>query len=233
MFVYGKNSVKELLNSEKKINKAIIYNNFNDNDIILFLKKNNIHIEYKDKKELDNIVSGNHQGIIVDVEDYKYYELDAMLNKINKEKPLLLIMDHIQDPHNLGAIIRTAEAAGVDGIIITKDRCVEVNSTVIRTSVGAADYVPICMVTNLNNAINKLKDNGYWIIGADMDGINYRQQDYNMPIALVIGSEGKGISELIKKSCDFIVSIPMKGKINSLNASVAAGIIIYGIIDNR
>ncbi len=233
MYVYGKNAVKELLNNNKKINKGYIYDDFSDKDIVSRLKNNNINLKYISKRELNNIVSGNHQGIIVEIDDYQYISLDDMLNGIDKEFPLLLIMDHIQDPHNLGAIIRTAESAGVDGIIIPKDRGVEINATVMKTSVGALDYLPVCKVVNLNNTIKQLKEKGYWIIGADMNGEDYTKIDYNMPIGLVIGSEGEGLTHLVKESCDYIISIPMKGKINSLNASVAAGILIYEIIKNR
>jgi len=233
MYVYGKNAVKELLNNNKKINKAIIYDNFNDKDIIYGLKNKNIKMQFMSKKELDKLELGNHQGIIIDVDNYQYYELDELLNSINGKYPFILIMDHIQDPHNLGAIIRTAESALVDGIIIPKDRGADVNSTVMKTSAGALDYMKVCKVTNLNNTIKDLKGKGYWIIGADMNGQNYRAVNYDVPIALVIGSEGSGISRLVKESCDYIVSIPMRGKINSLNASVAAGIIIYEIVAKR
>ncbi len=233
MYVYGKNTVRELLNSNKKIKKAIISNNFSDKDIVLTLQNENIDIKYSDKKEMDRLVKAKHQGIIVDIDDFKYSDLDDVLDSINKDWPFLLILDHLQDPHNFGAIIRTAESAGIDGIIIPKDRSVDVTATVMKTSAGSIEYIPICKVTNLSNTIHKLKDKGYWIIGADMEGLDYQRQDYKMPIALIIGSEGQGISKLIKEMCDYIVTIPMKGHINSLNASVAAGVIIYKVISSR
>lgn len=233
MYVYGKNTVRELLNSNKKIKKAIISNNFSDKDIVLTLQNENIDIKYSDKKEMDRLVKAKHQGIIVDIDDFKYSDLNDVLDSINKDWPFLLILDHLQDPHNFGAIIRTAESAGIDGIIIPKDRSVDVTATVMKTSAGSIEYIPICKVTNLSNTIHKLKDKGYWIIGADMEGLDYQRQDYKMPIALIIGSEGQGISKLIKEMCDYIVTIPMKGHINSLNASVAAGVIIYKVISSR
>jgi 23S rRNA (guanosine2251-2'-O)-methyltransferase len=234
MYLFGKNVVKELIKNNKKINKAIIYRDFSDKELILLLEKQKVVIKYVEKNELDRLAMGNHQGIIVDVEEYKYYSLDELVNSINKENPVLLILDHLEDPHNLGAIIRTAEAAGVDGIIIPKNRSVEVNATVMKTSAGALEYMPICMITNINNTISDLKKKGYWIVGTDMeDSVEYTSIDYNMPIVLIIGSEGNGMSSIVKKACDYIVRIPMYGKVNSLNASVAAGIMIYEVIKNK
>ncbi len=143
------------------------------------------------------------------------------------------MLDHLEDPHNLGAIVRTVEAAGIDGIIIPKDRSVEINSTVMSVSTGALENVDIIKVTNLTKTIEELKNKGYWIIGSDMEGLDYMEIDYDIPICLIIGNEGKGMSRLVKESCDHIVSIPMKGEINSLNASVATGILIYGILNKR
>lgn len=231
MYIYGKNVVVETIKNNKKINKALICNDFNDKNIISMLQKNNICIEYLTKKEILRIDNNLNQGIILSVPDYEYCELDDLF--VN-DKPFIVILDHLEDPHNFGAIIRTCEAAGVDGIIIPKDRSVSVNSTVMKTSAGALNNIKICMVTNLNDAIKKLKENGIWIVGTDMDSnIQYSSVDYDIPIALIIGSEGFGMSRLIKESCDYIVNIPMKGKVNSLNASVAAGILIYKILEKR
>jgi 23S rRNA (guanosine2251-2'-O)-methyltransferase len=231
MNVIGKNVAIEILNNNQKIYKAYIYDNFSDKNIILELQKRNIEIKYMSKFELDKIDNGNHQGIILSIPDFKYNDLDEILINPN---PFVVILDHLEDPHNFGAIIRTCESAGVDGIIIPKDRSVEVNSTVMKTSAGALNNMKICSVTNLNNTIRELKKKGLWVIGADMDGEkSYYEMNYNMPIALVIGSEGFGISRLVKESCDIIVNIPMKGKVNSLNASVAAGILIYKVIESR
>ena len=231
MYIYGKNVVVETIKNNKKINKALICNDFNDKNIISMLQKNNICIEYLTKKEILRIDNNLNQGIILSVPDYEYCELDDLF--VN-DKPFIVILDHLEDPHNFGAIIRTCEAAGVDGIIIPKDRSVSVNSTVMKTSAGALNNIKICMVTNLNDAIKKLKENGIWIVGTDMDSnIQYSSVDYDIPIALIIGSEGFGMSRLVKESCDYIVNIPMKGKVNSLNASVAAGILIYKILEKR
>ena len=230
MLVFGKNVVNEVIKNENTIKKAFVSKKFNDKNIINILNRNNIKIKYLDKYELDKMVDGNHQGIIFDVVDYKYSDLDEI---IDGDDCLLLMLDHLEDPHNFGAIIRTCEAAKVDGIIIPKDRSVSVNSTVMKVSTGALTDVKISQVTNLVNTINYLKDNGFWIVGTDMDGTDYRDIDYSGKICIIIGNEGKGISNLISKNCDYIASIPMRGKINSLNASVATGIIVFEAIKSR
>lgn len=233
MIVYGKNVVKELIDNDRKIDKAYIYEEFNDKDLIFALQKRNIRIEYRSKRELDKLADGLHQGIIVSIPDYKFSDIDELTHEVSNNS-LIVILDHLEDPHNLGAIIRTCEAAGVDGIIIPKDRSVDVNATVMKVSAGALDNIKICAVTNLNAVIKNLKDKGYWLVGSDMIGDkSYMDLDYNMPTCLVIGNEGFGMTRLVKEACDFIVSIPMSGKVNSLNASVAAGILIYGVIEKR
>ena len=177
------------------------------------------------------MADGVHQGIILDIPDYQYKELKYVLNN---DPSFVVLLDHLEDPHNLGAIIRTCEAAGVDAIIMPKDRQVQINSTVMKTSAGALNNMKICMVTNLNRCIDELKDKGIWIVGTDMtDSVSYDSIDYDMPVAIIIGSEGFGISRLVREKCDFVVNIPMKGKVNSLNASVAAGILIYKIFEKR
>mgnify|MGYP004618519455 CR=1 FL=1 len=233
MYVYGRNVAKELLKNKKVIKKAYLMNGFKEDEILNLLNINNICIEYLDKRQLDKLEDGNHQGIILQIEDYKYLNLNDMLNDL-PENPFIVILDHLEDPHNFGAIIRTCEAAGVHYIVIPKDRSVSINSTVMKTSVGALDNVKIVMVTNLNACINELKKNGVWIVGTDMENSScYDEIDYKTPTALVIGSEGFGMSNLVKKNCDFIAKIPMNGKINSLNASVAAGIMIYEVVRQR
>ena len=227
MYVYGKNVAKEMLNKKEKINKAFLYNKFNDNEILSSLKKQNIKIKYLTRDELNKIESGNHQGIILEVDDYKYSSLDDLNDDI------IVMLDHLEDPHNFGAIIRTCEAAGVKNIIIPKDRSVKVTSSVIKVSVGAIENVKIALVNNLVNTIKELKQKGYWIIGTDMQGTDYRNIDYSGKIVLVIGNEGKGLSRLTEENCDFIASIPMRGKVNSLNASVAAALIIYEAIRGK
>lgn len=233
MYVYGRNVAKELLKNKKVIKKAYLMNGFKEDEILNLLNINNICIEYLNKRQLDKLENGNHQGIILQIEDYKYLNLNDMLNGL-PENPFIVILDHLEDPHNFGAIIRTCEAAGVHYIVIPKDRSVSINSTVMKTSVGALDNVKIVMATNLNACINELKKNGVWIVGTDMENSScYDEIDYRTPTALVIGSEGFGMSNLVKKNCDFIAKIPMNGKINSLNASVAAGIMIYEVVRQR
>lgn len=224
MYVFGKNVAYEVINSNKKINKAYIFKNIKEKEIINELKTKKISISFCERDLLDKMSNnGVHQGIVLDIEDFKYSSLDS----INIENSFVVILDHLEDPHNFGAIIRTCEAAGVNGIIIPKDRGVSVNPTVVKVSTGTIDKVKIVQVTNLNNTIKYLKDNGFWIVGTDMSGEDYRNIDYNGKIAIVIGNEGKGISRLVGESCDFMATIPMKGTVNSLNASVAAGIVIF------
>ena len=230
MYIYGKNVAIETLRNHQPIRKAYIYKNFQDKNIISDLQERNIPIRFVDKFELDKLAKGNHQGIMLDIPDYEYTPLEELFKK---ENALFIILDHLEDPHNLGAIIRTCEAAGVDGIILPKNRSVDVNSTVMRTSVGALDYVKIAQVKNLVGTMKELKEKGFWIVGTDMDGTNYREIDYCGNTAIVIGNEGNGMARLVKENCDFIASIPMNGKVNSLNASVAAGIIIYEAIAKR
>lgn len=230
MYVYGKNVALEYLNNNRKIKKIFLQNNFNEFDIINKINKMNIKTQTLDKKDMDKKVNGLHQGIILEVDDYKYSNLEDI---INDEESLIVILDHIEDPHNFGAIIRTCEAAGVNGIIIPMDRSVEVNATVIKTSVGTTEKVKIVRVVNLNNTIKKLKDNGYWIFGTDMKGTDYTQLDYKGKTCIICGNEGLGMSKLVRDNCDFIASIPMKGEVNSLNASVATAIILFEAIKQR
>lgn len=227
MLVSGRNNVKEILKDKVTVKKVFCSKNFNEQDILSLIKKLNIPIIYKEKWELDKISHNNHQGIILEVPDFSYSNLDDLLKN---DKCKLVILDHLEDPHNLGAIIRTVEASGIDGIILPINRSVSVNETVMKTSVGALYNVKIAQVVNLNQTIKKLKKIGFWIIGTDMNGEDYQNIEYPDKCALIIGSEGFGITRLVKESCDYIASIPMHGKINSLNASVAAGIMIYEMI---
>ena len=230
MYIYGKNVVKEAIEKNEKITKAIIYKKFSDEYLISALKNLNIPIKYVEKFELDKLVNGMHQGIIVNVPDYEYADIDDF---IHKENSFVVILDHLEDPHNLGAIIRTCEAAGVDGIIIPKDRSVEVNATVIKVSTGAISNMNVARVTNLSRTMDELKREGFWIVGTDMNGTSYDQIDYKGKIAIVIGNEGAGMSRIVRESCDFIASIPMIGTTNSLNASVATGIMVYEAVRQR
>lgn len=230
MYICGKNVAKEYLNTNEKIRKVYLIENYNDEEIIKMIKEKTDNIQFVPKKELDRITKENHQGIILCIDDFKYSELSEITNEENN---LIVILDHIEDPHNFGAIIRTCEAAGVKGIIVPKNRSVDVTPTVIRTSVGASKYVPVVQVTNLVSTMKELKKKGYWIVGTDMDGKSYDEIDYKGKTCIVIGSEGFGMSRIVRENCDFIATIPMNGKINSLNASVAAGIIIYEAVRNR
>ena len=231
MLVMGRNVAVDLLKKNKKVRKVIIQEGFDDKNILSLIEKNNLIVETKSKREIDNLCPGVNQGIILDIPDYKYMELNDFLNS---EDNVVVLLDHLEDPHNLGAIIRTCEAAGVKSIIMPRDRQVQVNATVMKTSVGTLDNVNLVSVSNLVNAIERLKEAGYWVVGTALENsVDYREIDYNGKIALVIGNEGKGISDLVAKKCDFLAKIPMYGETNSLNASVAAGIMIYEVIRNR
>ncbi len=230
--MYGRNVARDLLEKNKKVRKIIIQENFDDKKLLSLIENAKLEVEIRSKREIDHLISGVHQGIILDIPDYHYYELNDLLN--DHEEEFVVLLDHLEDPHNLGAIIRTCEAAGVKSVILPRDRQVLINSTVMKTSVGTLDNIRIILVSNLVNTIEKLKENGYWVVGTALENsIDYREIDYSGKIALVIGNEGDGISSLVSKKCDFLAKIPMYGKTNSLNASVAAGIMIYEVIRNR
>ena len=233
MLVYGRNVAERVLKDDKnfkKVRKIYVEKNYYEKNEIFSSENLKSRIRFMSKLELDNLIDGVHQGIIIDMEDYQYTALNKI---IEKEYDKVLILDHILDPHNFGAIIRTAVAADFNAIIIPNDRQVLINSTVIKTSVGAVFDIDIVLVTNLNNTIKILKDNGFWIYGTVMNGEDYREVDYNGKACLIIGNEEKGISKLVKENCDFLVTIPISPKIDSLNASVAAGILIYEVVRNR
>lgn len=238
--VEGRNSVTELLKSGKDINKLYVQKGEKHgsiNEIIKLAKQNKVVITELDRAKLDQMSeSHNHQGVIAIVPPYEYCDVDEILEyaKSKNESPFILILDGIEDPHNLGSIIRTAECSGVHGIIIPKRRSVQVNATVNKTSAGAAQYVKVARVNNLTETIKYLKENDVWIYGTDIEGkCYYNEQKYNGGVAIVIGSEGFGMSRLVKENCDFLVKIPMAGKINSLNASVSAGILMYEVFNQR
>lgn len=233
MYIYGKNVVREKLNSDDKIRRALVSDKFKDKDIINELRNRKVKISFVPDRELDRKVDGLHQGIVLEIDDVRTYDLEEVINNIGKKYPTLVMLDHLEDPHNFGAIIRTCEALGVDGIIIPNDRSVSVNATVVKTSAGAIEYIPIIRVVNLVRTIEKLKDKGYWIVGTDMGSTDYTTIDYKIPVCLIIGNEGKGISKLVRENCDYIATIPMSGKINSLNASVALGIVLSEVVSKR
>jgi len=229
MLVYGRNTVNEILDGNTKIYKVFLDNNFNDEVLLNKINKKNLKKFHIDKNKLDKMCNNSaNQGIALDIEEYKYLELEDIEKDNNSN--FIVMLDSLEDPHNFGAIIRTCECAGVNYIIIPKKRSVSVNSTVYKTASGALSHMKIVEVVNLSNTIRKLKDLGYWVYGAEANGKDYRNIDFKGKTCLVIGSEGHGLKQIVTSSCDEIVSLPMKGKINSLNASVAAGILIYEIM---
>lgn len=238
--VEGRNSVLELLETGRDINKIFIQSGEKHgsiNKIIAIAKQRKILITEVDKNKINQMAtSDNHQGVIALVPPFDYVEVEDIIEEANskKEDPFIVILDSIEDPHNLGAIIRTAETAGVHGVIIPKRRAASVNSTVNKVSAGAAQHMKIARVNNLVDTIKYLKEQGVWVCGTDMDtNTYYYNQDLTGPIAIVIGSEGFGMSRLVKENCDFLVKIPMKGKITSLNASVSAGIVLYEVVKQK
>ena len=238
--IEGRNSVLELLESGKDINKIFVTRGEKHgsiNKILAIAKERKIIVVEKDKKQMDEIAQEeNYQGVIAIVPPFEYVEVEDILNtaKEKQEDPFVLILDGIEDPHNLGSIIRTAETAGVHGIIIPKRRAASVNSTVNKTSAGAVEHMKIARVTNISDTIEELKQAGLWICGTDITAEKYYyNQDLTGPLGIVIGNEGKGISEKVKKNCDFNVKIPMKGKVTSLNAAVSTGIIVYEAVKQR
>lgn len=232
--IFGINTCNQYLEDSKEIKKIYLSKTLKNRKIIDKCKRNfSKKIEFVDNKILDKMSNGaNHQGILMEIESFKYYDLEDILCGDNR---LIVMLDGITDPHNLGAILRTCDACGVDGVVIGKNRSVSLNSTVAKVSTGAIDSVKVCQVTNLTNTIKKLKKEGYWVIGTAYEESSqiYTSIDYDMPIVLIIGSEGEGISNLVKKNCDYLTYLPMKGKVTSLNASVATGIMLYHILENR
>ena len=238
--IEGRNAVLELLETGRDINKIFIAKGEKHgsiNKIVAIAKERRVVIVEAERAKLNQMaMSDNHQGVIAIVPPFDYCEVEDIIEeaKSKQEKPFILILDGIEDPHNLGSIIRTAETAGVHGIIIPKRRAATVNSTVYKVSAGAVEHMKIARVNNLNETIKYLKDNDVWICGTDMDARNYYYNEkFDGPIAIIIGSEGFGMSRLVKENCDFLVKIPMKGKITSLNASVSAGIVMYEVVKQR
>ena len=237
--IEGRNAVMEAFRSGKCIDKLYVLDGCQDGPVLSIkreAKKQDTIIRYVDKERLDQLSeTGRHQGVIAYAAAYEYAEVDDILSaaKEKGEDPFILLLDNIEDPHNLGAIIRTAHQAGAHGVIIPKNRAAGLTATVARTSAGALNYLPVAKVTNLSKTIEELKKEGLWFAAADMDGTVMYDANLTGPIGLVIGSEGEGVSRLVKEKCDFIISIPMKGQIDSLNASVAAGVLSYEIVRQR
>ena len=239
MNIEGRNAVIEAFRSGKTVDKLYILDGCQDGPVMTIkreAKKHDTMVKYVTKERLDQMSqTGKHQGVIAVIAAYDYAEVEDILQKARDkgEAPFIFLLDNIEDPHNLGAIIRTANLAGAHGVIIPKNRAVGLTATVARTSAGALNYTPVAKVTNLSKTIEELKKEGMWFVCADMGGTSMYQLDLKGPMGLVIGNEGDGVSRLVREKCDFIASIPMKGDIDSLNASVAAGVLAYEIVRQR
>ena len=234
-YVYGKNVVSSMLKDRREILTLYLLEGRKDIETVSLAKSQNIRIKYVSKAELDRLVSGNHQGYVAEVREYKTYTIEEITDSIPEGKlPLIVALDSLQDPHNLGALLRTMSCVGGDGVIIEKNRSVSLNGTVAKVSVGAIDKVKVAQVTNLAQTLRKLKEMGYWVIGTDVNQAqDYRRVRYDMPVVLVIGAEGTGMRRLIGETCDLKIKLPMEGDIGSLNASVACGILLYQIYSQR
>lgn len=234
IMIHGKNPCKEILTTEKPVMRAFLEKGANS-DLIPLLKKKGIEIITLEKNDFNGRFQGTHQGIALEIADYKLLSLEEALKKHqDRTNPVFLMLDGITDPHNLGAIIRSAEAGGVSAIIYPKNRSVGVTGTVAKVASGSLEYMDLVEVTNLTQTVEKLKKQGFWIVGTDMDGTkNYSDIDVSTPLCVIIGGEGKGISRLLKETADFLVRIPMVGHVNSLNASVSAGIVIFEILRKK
>ena len=235
IYLYGRNAVRSSLINQK-VHKLYIHTNFRDQDILKLAKEAGIAVDICENNQLNSLTNqGKHQGVVALIDDFSYTSLtDLIAYSKTKHKPFILILAGIEDPHNLGAIARTVDAFNIDGIIIPKDRSVDVTPAALKVATCAFDYVRVSQVTNLNQSLNTLKDAGFWIVSADGSATqDYLDLDYEFPLALVIGSEGKGIPSLVLKNSDFRVKIPMNGHVNSLNASVATAVLIAGVIYKR
>ena len=234
-YIYGRNTIRSALKNDR-IAKIYMQSNLQDFSITRDCQQKKIPIQFVSSHELDEMVHGVHQGVVALVrQDYSFISLDELLHKAKKhDQPLFIMLDGINDPHNLGAILRSADSFGADGIIIGKHNQIGLTATVAKVSTGAIDYVPVAQVSNLNQAIRQLKKEGFWIVSSDgMAKLDYREVDYKMPMVLIIGSEGEGVSKLVLENSDFIVKIPMCGSVNSLNASVATAVLLAQIYNNR
>lgn len=238
-WIIGKNPVQEALRSGRAINKVWVSDQLQHQAVKKLeqlAKENGVNVQKVPKKKIDQLVDGNHQGVVASVAAYEYSDIEDLFAKAEEkgEAPFFIICDEIEDPHNLGSILRTADAAGAHGVIIPKRRSVSLTATVAKTSTGAIEYIPVARVTNLARTIDELKERFVWVVGTDAEGAeDYRQLDGAMAVALVIGSEGRGMSRLTKDKCDWTVSLPMAGQVTSLNASVAASLLMYEVYRKR
>lgn len=228
--IFGRNPVKEALRANRAV-KVFVVNNFSDKEINLLLQEKKPYIKVVSASELDSRCHGVHQGIMAEIKPYEYLDLEEIIRRSRKvEVPIIVILDGINDTHNLGAILRSCDVFNVTGVIIPKHNQVPLNATVAKSSAGAINFVPVAQVSSINQTIQKLKDNGFWIVSTDGNAkLDYNQITYDFPVALVIGSEGKGVSPLIVKNSDYVIKIPQYGHVNSLNASVATGILLARI----
>ena len=237
MKIEGRNSIYELLKTDKETEKILVQKDLKDDAskrLINVIKSHKHKVQFVDKYVIEKeSESGRSQGFIAYVSDYKYFDLQDLIDGAKDKDGFIVLLNEVLDPHNLGSIIRVCECAGVDGIVITKDRSAPVSDTVMRVSEGALNHIKVARVVNINNAIKELKDNGYWVYGAEAGGGEMYKTDLTGKIAIVIGGEDSGVKALTKKNCDGIISIPMFGKVNSLNASVACGIVVYEAVRQR
>lgn len=230
-WIYGKNVIKQSLMDSDRVKQ--IYMSSNDEQIVTLARKKNVPVKHMDRQALTRLVhSENHQGAVAEIAEYRTYSLEELTANVSGNG-LLVVLDDLEDPHNLGAILRSCDAAGADGVIYPKRNSVGLTPTVAKVSAGAIETVRCCEVTNVVRTLQLLKKQGWWVVGTDMDGQDYRSLDYDRNIVLVIGNEGKGISRLVGEECDYMASIPMVGKISSLNASVSAGILLYEVFAKR
>ena len=235
----GKNPVVEALRSGRELNKIWIAEGINKKsvgEILSLAQQAKVIVQFVPKKKLDQLVDANHQGVVASVAAYEYAELEDVfaLAEKRQEDPLILVLDELEDPHNLGSILRTADATGVHGIIIPRRRSVGLTAVVAKASTGAIEYIPVVRVNNLSQTVEQLKDKGVWIAGTDAQGSqDYRTMDATLPLAVIIGSEGKGMSRILKEKCDFLYHLPMVGHVTSLDASVAASLLMYEVLRNR
>ena len=238
MIIFGKNAITESLRANKAVFKLYVYDEFQNkpSEILALAKKQHIKVVFADRQTLTNVCGNvHHQGYVAEVEDFSYCEVEDILDLAKKrcEQPFVVMLDGVEDPHNLGSILRVCECAGVHGVIIPKFRACPINETVAKTSAGALEHMLIARVSNLNNTITKLKKMGMWIYAVELGGEEIYKQNLKGDLCLVIGSEGDGISQLVKKNCDAVVTLPMFGKVNSLNASVACGIAVFEAVRQR
>nr|WP_155671363.1 23S rRNA (guanosine(2251)-2'-O)-methyltransferase RlmB [Ornithinibacillus caprae] len=237
--IIGKNPVIEALKSGRSVNKVLLSEQLNPNvqgKLVQLGKSAGTIVQKVPKNKLDRLTDGNHQGVIAYVASYQYASIEDLFEKAQaeSEEPFFIILDELEDPHNLGSILRTADATGVHGVIIPKRRSVGLTATVAKTAAGAMEHIPVARVTNIANTIDELKQRNVWVVGTEMNATeDYRKLDGAMPIALVIGNEGKGMSRLVRDKCDWTVSLPMTGKVSSLNASVACGLLLYEVYRKR